>query len=57
MKNWSKEDHMRLNLNTIKTQHMVISKKQQQPTQQLTATLNDIDLKRVEKNEYLGVVS
>jgi hypothetical protein len=49
MANWSKENHMRLN--TIKTQHMVISKKQQ-----LTATLNDIDLKRVEKYEYLGVV-
>ncbi len=30
--------------------------KQQQSTQQLTATLNDIDLKRVEKYEYLGVV-
>jgi hypothetical protein len=54
MANWSKENHMRLN--TIKTQHMVISKKQQQSTQQLTATLNDIDLKRVEKYEYLGVV-
>ena len=45
-----------MRLNTIKTQHMVISKKQQQSTQQLTATLNDIDLKRVEKYEYLGVV-
>jgi hypothetical protein len=51
---WSKENHMRLN--TIKTQHMIISKKQQQSTQQLTATLNDIDLKLVEKYEYLGVV-
>ena len=28
---------------------MIISKKQQQSTQQLTATLNDIDLKRVKK--------
>ncbi len=54
MSNWSKENHMRLN--TIKTQHMVINKKKQQSTQQLTATLNDIDLKRVEKYEYLGVV-
>jgi hypothetical protein len=35
---------------------MVISKKQQKSTQQLTATLNDIDLKLVEKYEYLGVV-
>jgi hypothetical protein len=35
---------------------MVISKKQQQPTQQLTATLNDIYLKRVAKYEYIGVV-
>jgi hypothetical protein len=43
---WSKENHLRLNTN--KTQHMVISKKQHQSTQQLTATLNDIDLKRVE---------
>jgi hypothetical protein len=54
MANWSKENHMRLNI--IKTQHMVISNKQQQSTQQLTTTLNDIDLKRVEKYEYLGVV-
>jgi hypothetical protein len=54
MANWSKENHMRLN--TIKTQFKVISKKQQQSTQQLTATLNDIDLKLVDKYEYLGVV-
>ncbi len=50
---WSKENHMRLN--TIMTQHMIISKKQQQSTQQLIATLNDIDLKSVEKYEYLVV--
>jgi hypothetical protein len=55
MANWSKENHMRLN--TIKTQHMVISKKlQQHSTQQLTATLGDIEFKRVDKYEYLGVV-
>jgi hypothetical protein len=53
MANRSKENHMRLN--TIKTQRMVISKKQQQSTQQLTATLNDIDLKLEEKYEYLVV--
>jgi hypothetical protein len=35
---------------------MVISKKQQQSTQQQTAKLNDIDLKLVEKYKYLGVV-
>jgi hypothetical protein len=43
---WSKENHMRLN--TIKTKHMVITKKQQSSQQQLTATFNDNDLKLVE---------
>jgi hypothetical protein len=54
MASWSKDNHMRLN--TIKTQHMIISKKKQQSEQQPTATLNDIGLKLVDKNEYLGVV-
>ncbi len=35
---------------------MVISKKQQSSQQQLTATLDDIDRKLVEKYEYLDVV-
>jgi hypothetical protein len=50
----SEDNHMRLN--TIKTQHMIISKKQQQPAQQYTATLNNINLKLVDKYDYLGVV-
>jgi ribonuclease P/MRP protein subunit RPP40 len=54
MASWSEDNHMRLN--TIKTQHMIISKKQQHPTQQFTATLNNINLKRVDKYDYLGVV-
>jgi hypothetical protein len=45
-----------MRLNTIKTQYMIISKKQQQPTQQFTSTLNNINLKRVDKYDYLGVV-
>jgi hypothetical protein len=45
-----------MRLNTIKTQHMVVSKKYQASQQQLTATLNDIDLKLVDKYEYMAVV-
>ncbi len=62
---WSKENHMRLN--TIKTQHMVISKKQQSSQQQLTANpqWHRPQVPRIrdskghlfyEKYEYLGVV-
>jgi hypothetical protein len=54
MASWSEDNHMRLN--TIKTQHMIISKKQQQPIQQFTAALNNISHKRVDKYDYLGVV-
>jgi hypothetical protein len=54
MASWSEDNHMRLN--TIKTQHMIISKKQQSSLQQFIATLNDINLKRVDKYDYLSIV-
>ncbi len=55
MSRWFKNNLMRLN--TIKTQHMVISKQRKcQHHEELRATLDGVELKPVDHYEYLGVV-